>query len=106
MTLQAVCPECDAVVRFSTNPQRGQRVVCASCRSALAVINVQPLRLDWAFIEPISPFPAAEGEVLQTHETNTQELQEFQKRSEGSFHGHGQAELSLGSEDEIDKSSI
>jgi hypothetical protein len=78
--------------------------MCVSCRSALVVISTQPLRLDWAFIEPISSFPAMEGEARLAHEINTQELQEDQKGSEASFQGHGHTERSLGSEVEIDES--
>lgn len=44
------CPECDARIRLRT-PRLGQRVQCRECGTALEVIDLNPLDLDWAFDE-------------------------------------------------------
>jgi len=47
------CPECDASVTFDTVPGIHQRVMCTHCRAALVVVGLNPIRLDWAYIEPL-----------------------------------------------------
>lgn len=54
MQNNAVCPECDGAVRFSTSPTIDQRVLCPRCGSELVVIRIAPTVLDWAFVEPLS----------------------------------------------------
>lgn len=54
MQNSAICPECDAEVRFSINPVIDQRVLCTCCGSDLIVIRTNPTTLDWAFVEPLS----------------------------------------------------
>jgi lysine biosynthesis protein LysW len=48
-----ICPECDAEVRFKKAPWLGQRTACPRCGTALEVVSLGPLELDWAFEEPI-----------------------------------------------------
>lgn len=49
-----VCPECDAEVSFPAQPSLRERVYCPRCKVALLVIGLEPVRLDWAFVEPLS----------------------------------------------------
>jgi Zn-finger nucleic acid-binding protein len=51
--LTSVCPECDHDVQMETTPNVGGRVICPSCKTILVVIQVSPVQLDWAFIDPI-----------------------------------------------------
>jgi lysine biosynthesis protein LysW len=48
----AVCPECDQLIVFTSSPKLRERVICTRCGSALKVIQLSPLILDWAFLEP------------------------------------------------------
>ena len=50
--LEAICPECDADVQFTSMPKVGHRLVCPTCNSVLTVISQHPIDLDWAFMEP------------------------------------------------------
>jgi len=52
--LTGICPECDALIRFTSMPKTGHRSVCPHCRSRLIVISSNPIKLDWAFVEPIA----------------------------------------------------
>lgn len=51
-TVLGMCPECDAEVHLPETSRCGDRVHCPRCRSQLAVIGLNPLELDWAFIGP------------------------------------------------------
>jgi len=51
--LTGMCPECDALVHFTSMPEIGHRLVCPDCRSRLIVLSSNPIKLDWAFVEPI-----------------------------------------------------
>ncbi len=42
------CPECDSRIRLNT-PRLGQRIQCRECGTALEVVVLTPLELDWAF---------------------------------------------------------
>ena len=52
MMLKALCPECDHEILFSSPPRLKGRLSCAKCRSELLIIQLDPLALDWAFMEP------------------------------------------------------
>jgi lysine biosynthesis protein LysW len=54
MQNNAICPECDAEVKFSNTPFIDQRTLCPRCGSDLIVIRTNPFVLDWAFVEPLS----------------------------------------------------
>jgi len=47
------CPECDGEVTVDTPVTYEQRLSCGYCGAQLVVISVEPLELDWAFIEPL-----------------------------------------------------
>jgi hypothetical protein len=51
--IESICPECDHDIQIETTPNVGERVICPFCRTILVVIQVSPVQLDWAFIEPI-----------------------------------------------------
>jgi lysine biosynthesis protein LysW len=53
MLLEALCPECDQTITFATQPTLGQIVICTHCQSALTIIQLNPILLDWAFLEPL-----------------------------------------------------
>ncbi|MBK8989030.1 MAG: hypothetical protein IPM39_23660 [Chloroflexi bacterium] len=42
------CPECDSRIRLRA-PRLGQRIQCRECETALEVVDLTPLELDWAF---------------------------------------------------------
>lgn len=48
MDRAALCPECDAEVRFKSPPNRGQRITCHRCGAKLQVVARNPVELDWA----------------------------------------------------------
>ena len=48
----AYCPECEQKVKLGAEPAEGQRVTCLNCGTILEVINLEPLELDWAYVEP------------------------------------------------------
>ncbi len=54
MVIEALCPECDAMIPFPTQPTPGQCVICPHCQSALTILQLNPIVLDWAFLEPIN----------------------------------------------------
>ncbi len=51
--IKTTCPECDHDVFMETMPNVGERVVCSACKTTLVVIRIKPVRLDWAFKDPI-----------------------------------------------------
>lgn len=67
MEAHSLCPECDALIKLHPYPVVGTRVQCPNCRGIFDIVSTAPLRLDWAFIEPLSstldhPFVLPEGE--------------------------------------------
>lgn len=51
--VKTTCPACGTKMRFHEALQLGQFVVCLECGTELEVIGLNPVRLDWAFEEPI-----------------------------------------------------
>lgn len=49
--LTAKCPDCRNVIVFPVMPRLNQTVVCENCDVTLAVVNLNPIELDWAFDE-------------------------------------------------------
>lgn len=47
----ASCPDCGQALELE-NPEEGQRFSCPNCRAKLEVLNVEPLELDWVYVEP------------------------------------------------------
>jgi hypothetical protein len=50
----ANCPACDTAIYFKKRLGRGQFVICRQCDSLLEVLSLSPLRLAWAFEEPLN----------------------------------------------------
>lgn len=49
----AFCLYCDHPVSLGSRPTEGQMVTCSSCGAQLEVLNLDPLELDWAFLQPV-----------------------------------------------------
>lgn len=49
------CPECDSRIKLRS-PRPGQKVTCHACGTALEVIELSPLELDWAFSDDYDDF--------------------------------------------------
>jgi lysine biosynthesis protein LysW len=60
MQKNALCPECDAEIRFNDMPIIDQRTLCPCCGSDLIVVGLNPIVFDWAFLEPL-PRPERGG---------------------------------------------
>lgn len=52
--LVAACPECHAQIRFRKQPELGDLVTCPECSTMAEVIREAPIKLSWAFDEPVS----------------------------------------------------
>lgn len=61
---QAICPECDELVPLTAPIKLGQRVRCPSCEARLIAIRLDPLELDWAFIEPFEAPHSSNGKNM------------------------------------------
>lgn len=44
---ESVCPSCSAQVSVKGAPKIGMKVTCRSCDTALEVVWLDPLELDW-----------------------------------------------------------
>ncbi len=51
--LVASCPECHAQIRFRKQPELGDLVTCPECSTMAEVIRETPIKLSWAFDEPV-----------------------------------------------------
>jgi hypothetical protein len=51
MTAKAICPSCGEWVKLPDHPKIGQKITCLECEADLEVIEVNPVELDWAYIE-------------------------------------------------------
>jgi len=47
------CIDCEQPIKLDSRPREGECIVCASCGAELEVISVEPVELDWAFLDPI-----------------------------------------------------
>lgn len=47
----AECPSCGEMVYFEKNPTIGQYVTCRFCDEQLEVIELDPVILDWPFVD-------------------------------------------------------
>jgi lysine biosynthesis protein LysW len=52
----AFCLDCEHKINLGPRPVEGQKVTCSNCGAELEIICLQPLELDWVYLEP------AEGE--------------------------------------------
>jgi lysine biosynthesis protein LysW len=48
----AICPGCGTKIRLSQQIELGQFLICAECGDELEVVQLSPLKLDWAFEDP------------------------------------------------------
>ncbi|MCL4868954.1 MAG: hypothetical protein KJ063_08305 [Anaerolineae bacterium] len=51
--LIASCPECHAQIRFQKQPELGDLITCPECSTMAEVIRETPIKLSWAFDEPV-----------------------------------------------------
>ncbi|MBN1876649.1 MAG: hypothetical protein JXA33_20655 [Anaerolineae bacterium] len=51
MPAKAICPSCGEWVKLPDHPKIGQKVTCLQCEADLEVIEVDPVELDWAYME-------------------------------------------------------
>ena len=51
--LTAPCPACGTKLRFQKRIELGEIIVCSECHTELEVVKAMPLKLDWAYEEPI-----------------------------------------------------
>jgi lysine biosynthesis protein LysW len=49
----AFCLDCGYSVSLGPQATEGQMITCPNCDAQLEVINLDPLELDWAYLEPI-----------------------------------------------------
>ena len=52
----AFCPGCSTKIRFTKDVEVGQFVVCAECGDELEVVKVNPVKLDWAFVDSFDEY--------------------------------------------------
>jgi lysine biosynthesis protein LysW len=48
------CLYCEDPINLGSRPTEGQMVTCSNCGAQLEVLNLDPLELDWAYLEPIT----------------------------------------------------
>jgi alpha-aminoadipate carrier protein LysW len=48
----ATCPDCGRRIVLRSQPRVGEEVICPHCEADLEVVSLDPLELDWAWIEP------------------------------------------------------
>jgi alpha-aminoadipate carrier protein LysW len=46
------CLDCGHEIYLGDRPSEGQLIRCQNCGAELEVISVDPLELDWAYLEP------------------------------------------------------
>ena len=48
-----ICPGCRTRIRFHKRMSLGEFVSCDECGDELEVVQLQPLKLDWAYADPL-----------------------------------------------------
>lgn len=51
--LIGTCPGCDAKIRFHNRLNLGEFVTCEECGDELEIVQLTPLKLDWAYADPL-----------------------------------------------------
>jgi alpha-aminoadipate carrier protein LysW len=51
-TATATCPDCGRKVVLRSQARVGDEVMCPHCEADLEVVSLDPLELDWAWLEP------------------------------------------------------
>lgn len=54
-TANALCPECEQVIKLPLHVREGQQVICKACDTLLEVVNLYPLELDLASMIDYGP---------------------------------------------------
>ncbi|KAA3659425.1 MAG: hypothetical protein DWQ04_22380 [Chloroflexi bacterium] len=49
LNLSVRCLDCEKRITFKTTPRMDQTVVCPHCDAMLAVVDLNPIEVDWAF---------------------------------------------------------
>jgi len=47
-----ICIDCDEPIYLESKPKIGQIITCSNCDAQLEVIDIDPIELDWAYLEP------------------------------------------------------
>jgi lysine biosynthesis protein LysW len=47
------CLDCNHPVSLGSRPMEGQMITCSNCGAQLEVLSLDPLELDWAYLEPV-----------------------------------------------------
>ena len=47
----ATCPDCLVQIRFRKMPELEDLVTCPECEALLEIVQLKPLRLDWAYAD-------------------------------------------------------
>ena len=47
-----ICPGCGARLRFQQKVELGEFIVCQECGDELEIVNLSPIKLDWAYADP------------------------------------------------------
>jgi hypothetical protein len=47
------CIDCEQPIQLDCRPVEGERLLCPGCGADLEVIRVEPVELDWAYLEPV-----------------------------------------------------
>jgi lysine biosynthesis protein LysW len=48
------CLDCDHEINLAEHLEMGQEVKCPNCKIKMEIIQVEPLRLDWAYEGPVT----------------------------------------------------
>ena len=51
MPAKAICPSCGEWATLTDHPKIGQKITCTECEADLEVIEVDPVELDWTYLE-------------------------------------------------------
>ena len=49
----AFCLDCGHGIYVGSRPVEGQQVTCSHCGTKLEIISVEPLELDWVYLNPV-----------------------------------------------------
>lgn len=46
------CPDCGRKIELRRQLKVGEELVCPHCGAELEVVNLEPVELDWAYLDP------------------------------------------------------
>lgn len=47
------CIDCEQPIRLESRPVEGEILLCSNCGTDFEVISVEPIELDWAYLQPV-----------------------------------------------------